>query len=131
MIHLDTSFLIRALVSGSPQDGQLRIWLSAEEPLGVSTIAWAELLCGPLEPASLDLVSHVVGERVPFGEDEAALAARLFNQSGRRRGSLADCMIAATAICAGVPLATANPKDFRRFETGGLTLTPDGGTGRA
>ncbi len=91
----------------------------------MSTIAWAELLCGPLDAGGLELVSHVVGERIPFGEDEAGVAARLFNRSGRRRGSLADCMVAATAICAGAALATENPKDFRRFEATGLSLAAD------
>jgi predicted nucleic acid-binding protein len=73
----------------------------------------------------LDLVTRVMSERVPFGEGEATLAARLFNDSGRRRGSLADCMIAATAIRAGAALATENPKDFRRFESAGLSLAVD------
>ena len=42
MIHLDTSFLIRALVRGSAQDKRLRGWLGAGEPIGMSSIAWAE-----------------------------------------------------------------------------------------
>jgi len=63
-----------------------------------------------------------VSERVPFGEGEAALAAQLFDGSGRRRGSLADCMIAATAIRAGATLATEDARDFRRFGGAGLTL---------
>lgn len=122
MIHLDTSFLVRALAAGTPQDGRLRAWLAAGEPLGMSAVAWAEFLCGPVEAVGVELVGRVVHERVPFGEGEAALAARLFNESGRRRGSLADCMIAAAAIRAGAALATENPADFRRFTPAGLSL---------
>ena len=122
MIHLDTSFLIAAIAGATAQGGQLRAWLAAGEELGMSTVAWAEFLCGPLEAADLALVDRVVRHRVAFGEAEAALAARLFNGSGRRRGSLADCMIAASAIQAGASLATDNPKDFRRFAGAGLRL---------
>jgi predicted nucleic acid-binding protein len=122
LIHLDTSFLVPALAAGSPQDRRLRAWLLAGEPLAVSAIAWAEFLCGRVEPADVDLVGRVVSERVPFGEGEAALAARLFNESGRRRGSLADCMVAASAIRAGASLATGNPRDFLRFAGAGLDL---------
>jgi predicted nucleic acid-binding protein len=125
VIHLDTSFLVRALAAGTPQDEKLRVWLAAGEPLGMSAVAWAELLCGPVEPAGVELVGRVVHDRVPFGEGEAVLAARLFNESGRRRGTLADCMIAATAIRAGAPLATENPGDFRRFTRAGLRLATD------
>ncbi len=125
MIHLDASFLIRALAEGTPQDRRLRAWLAAGEALGMSAVAWAEFLCGPVEATDLELVERVVHDRVPFGEAEAALAARLFNESGRRRGSLADCMIAASAMRAGVPLATENPKDFRRFASAGLSLASD------
>jgi predicted nucleic acid-binding protein len=125
VIHLDTSFLIRALAAGSPEDGRLRSWLSAGEPLGMSAVAWTEFLCGPVEPSGVDLVARVVPDPVPFAEGEAVLAARLFNESGRHRGSLADCMIAATAIRTGATLATENPKDFRRFERAGLVLATD------
>jgi predicted nucleic acid-binding protein len=120
MIHLDTSFLIRSLVPGSETDRRLRAWLREGEPLGMSAIAWAEFLCGPLAETQLQLVNLIVPRRAPFGEDEAILASRLFNDSGRRRGSLADCMIAATAIREEATLATRNPRDFRRFESAGL-----------
>ncbi|HEX9187486.1 MAG TPA: type II toxin-antitoxin system VapC family toxin [Vicinamibacteria bacterium] len=125
MIHLDTSFLVRALTTGSAQDRRLRGWLAAGEPLGMSAIAWAEFLCGPADAADVDLVGRIVSDRVPFGEGEASLAARLFNESGRRRGSLADCMIAASAIRAGASLATENPKDFGRFAAAGLAVAGD------
>ncbi len=122
MIQLDTSFLIRALVRDSLQDRKLRQWLRAGDTLGISAIAWAEFLCGPVETPHVELATQVVPERIPFTEEDAGLAARLFNEYGRRRGSLADCMIAATAVRAKASLATANPSDFRRFEASGLTL---------
>jgi predicted nucleic acid-binding protein len=136
VIHLDTSFLVHALAAGTAQDQRLRGWLAAGEALGMSAVAWAEFLCGPVDAPVLELLDQVVSERAAFGEGEAMLSARLFNESGRRRGSLADCMIAAAAIRAGVSLATDNPKDFQRFEPAGLVLAsggrepePRGGTG--
>jgi predicted nucleic acid-binding protein len=122
MIHLDTSFMILGLVPGSTQDRKLRHWLQAEETLAMSAIAWAELLCGPVPVELLGVATRVVSERVPFHEEDAQLSAQLFNESGRRRGSFVDCMIAATALRAGAMLATANTEDFRRFKTAGLAL---------
>lgn len=122
MIHLDTSFLVRALVRSSPEDHQLRTWLDREEPLAMSAVAWTEFLCGPLDERQLVLAVRIVSERPSFDEQDAALAALLFNREGRRRGSLTDCMIAAAAIQRGAPLATANPADFQRFRGSGLEL---------
>jgi len=122
MIHLDTSFLIRGLVPGSAEDRALRKWLKEGERLGMSAVAWTELLCGPLAENHRDLASQVISERLSFNEEDAVVAARLFNESGRRRGSLVDCMVAASALRAGEPLATANVSDFRRFTTQGLVV---------
>ncbi len=122
MIHLDTSFLIIALVRGSRQDQKLREWLRLGESLGMSAIAWAEFFCGPVEGRYVELAARVVQQRLPFEEQDAAFAARLFNESGRRRGSLADCMIAATALRHEANLATNNPSDSSRFEAAGLNL---------
>jgi len=122
MIHLDTSFLIRALDAGSTQDRQLRDWISDGVVLGMSAVAWTEFLCGPLPSATLVLADDLVGPRRAFTTGDATLAARLFNESGRRRGSLLDCMIAATALGEGARIATMNVKDFRRFEPFGLRL---------
>ncbi|MBK9964746.1 MAG: PIN domain-containing protein [Holophagales bacterium] len=122
MIHLDTSFLIRALLPGSPEDAALRGWLRRGLPIGASALAWTELLCGPLTKRQADLALLVVGELVPFGREDAALAAALFNAAGKRRGSLVDCMIAAVAIRGRAALATANEEDFTRFVPHGLRL---------
>ena len=63
MIHLDTSFLIRALAPGSPEDRKLRGWMGEGETLGMSAVAWAELLCGPLERSEMEWVAEIVGQR--------------------------------------------------------------------
>jgi predicted nucleic acid-binding protein len=78
VIPLDTSFLIRALVAESDEDGQLRRWLSEGLPLGMSAIAWAEFLCGPVEPQHVNLAVRVIPEHVPFGTQDSHLAADLF-----------------------------------------------------
>lgn len=122
MIHLDTSFLISALDPGSPEDRRLRVWIRDGETLAMSTVAWAEFLCGPLARTEMELASEIIGPRRDFTQDHAEIAARLFNVSGRRRGSLIDCMIAASAIADGAIIATSNEADFRRFEEAGLTL---------
>ena len=122
MIHLDTSFLIRALAMGSPEDRRLRDWIGEGQTLGMSTVAWTELLCGPLKRSEMELATEIVGQRQDFTPEHAELAARFFNESGRRRGSLIDCMIAATALVADAPIATANAADFLRFKDFGLTM---------
>ncbi len=122
MIHLDTSFLIRALTPGSQEDARLREWIGANEPFGMSTIAWAEFLCGPVDETALAVASVVVERQFRFTEGMATIAARLFNGSGRRRGTMVDCMIAATALAEEAAVATSNPDDFVRFEAFGLAL---------
>jgi predicted nucleic acid-binding protein len=127
VIHLDTSFLIRALVRGSPEDRSLRSWLAEAQPIGITAIAWTEFLCGPLDAHAVELALRIVGDQVPFTGEDAVVAAHLFNVSGRRRGTLLDCMVAASAIRDSAELATANAADFKRLEPAGLrlvTLTP-------
>lgn len=122
MIHLDTSFLIRALAKGTREDARLRTWVAAGETIAMSSVGWAELLCGPISSAELELARLFIGRCVDFNQDHAVVAARLFNESGRRRGTLADCMIAAVALSDDAPIATANVADFERFAATGLTV---------
>ena len=122
VIHLDTSFLIRAMQPGSDEDRRWRQWVHAGEQLGVSAVAWAELLCGPVSDERSAALAVLLEEPESFNAAAAPVAARLFNQTGRRRSSLPDCMIAATAIQADATLATSDITDFRRFEPLGLKL---------
>ena len=126
MIALDSSFLIRALVPGTPEDRALRGWLGRGEQLAISAIAWAELLCGPLTDEQASLAGTVVSAREPFAADDASAAAALFNATGRRRRTFVDCMIAAAAMRRGEALATSNEADFRRFVRHGLTIARRG-----
>lgn len=122
MIHLDTSFLIRALTASSSESKILKTWIVRSETLGMSTLAWAEFLCGPLSSDEAGIAGSIVSVTVPFGQADAELAAYLFNHGGRKRGSFVDCMIAATAIRSDAALATSERAFFSRFESHGLRM---------
>ena len=122
MIHFDTSFLIGSLRAGSPESDRLEAWTQVNEPFAMSAIAWTEFLCGPLDATAVSLAAVIVDRRLDYTAETAAVASQLFNATGRRRNSLADCMIAAAAIADGAPIATSNPRDFSRFEEHGLAV---------
>jgi len=123
MIHLDANILIGAANRLSSTETILRNWLQREESFAASAIAWAEFLNGPVSPQQVQKVDNLIqGRIVSFGRVEAQMAAGLFNQTGRRRGSRPDCFVAATAICSRVPLATQDHKDFSLFVPFGLRL---------
>lgn len=113
MIHFDTNFLIQATLGGSPANERFRNWSAAGENFSVSSIAWSEYLCGPLDATARTLALQIFPNPEPFLSADAALAADLFNQTGRRSRSLADCMIAAVAVRCGAKLATVNLDDFQ------------------
>jgi predicted nucleic acid-binding protein len=119
-VYLDTSFLIRALAAGTPEDRALRGWLAAGRSVRISSIAWAEFLCGPLSKEEHELARGVVGQPTPFSDEDAALAAELFNESDRRRRTFLDCLIAASALRGRGELATSNADDFDQFANRGL-----------
>lgn len=125
MIHLDTSYLIHALSAGSRESARLRDWIGAKERLEISSVAWAEFVCGEVAAAAAASVRRLFERCVPFTEADAELAARLFDRSGRKRRVFQDCMIAAVAIGAGAPLATTNRRDFEPFGDDGLRLVRD------
>ena len=123
MIHLDTNYLIGLLVKGSPQAQDVDGWLAGSQILAASAIVWTEFLNGPVTPIEVTRAELVLQSRIiSFGRAEAALAAELFNKTGRRRGSRFDCLVAATAILAQAEVATSNLADFKAFLHYGVRL---------
>jgi predicted nucleic acid-binding protein len=122
MIHFDTNFLVASLRPDHVEDARVNAWLEAKEPLGISAVAWSEFLCGPIFPRDEHFASQMFPNIEAFSAQDASLAADLFNKTGRRSRSLADCMIAATAIRCGAKLATINLPDFQPFVPHGLVL---------
>jgi predicted nucleic acid-binding protein len=66
-----------------------------------------------------DVRASLTGGVIAMDESIAQLAARLFNDTGRRRGGTSDCQIAATALLTGSVLLSSD-RDFRRFVPLGL-----------
>jgi predicted nucleic acid-binding protein len=123
MIHLDTNCLIDIQAPKS----RVRSWLLAKVRLGekvsCSVLAWAEYLCGPLSSEERELSWQLIeGAPAPLDSFTSELGAEFFNATGRRRGSLADCLVAATAINHNAVFVTLNNHDFASFESLGLKL---------
>ena len=122
MIYLDTSYLIYATVAGTSASDEVRRWLFEGRPIGMAAVAWGEFICGSAgAEIGLDW-RNLLTAGTPFTEANAYLAAELFSETGRRRGSFADCMIAATVIQDDGMLATTDGQDFVRFGEHGLVL---------
>jgi len=123
MIHLDTNYLIGLVTVPSPFKAELIAWMRAGEKLAVSAVVWSEFLNGPVTQQQIHDASVIVEGRImAFGIPEAEMAAKIFNQTGRKRTTRTDCFIAATAICARAALATENQKDFMPFVGAGLQM---------
>ncbi len=122
-IHLDTHALIALADPAQGVVTVVRHRVAAGILPGASAVAWHEFVRGPLTPDELLRVERVVGDRIqPVTRSTAELAARLFNATGRRRASTADCFIAASAIETEAELLTGNTEDFRPFVSLGLRL---------
>jgi predicted nucleic acid-binding protein len=122
MIHLDANFLIQALVPSSSAEANLQTWRKDGEDLGICSIAWSEFLCGPLTHDEEVLAQMLFPVPEPFLSSDAHKAAELFNATGRRSRSLADCQIAAVALRCEARMATGDVTDFTPFQSHGLTL---------
>jgi predicted nucleic acid-binding protein len=123
VIHLDTNLLIDLVTAHSAQVEMVHGWLRSKIPLAVSAVTWSEFCNGPHSKEQKDAVHAILrGGIIPFNEQQAEFASRLFHQTGRKRGSHADCMIAAAAFCTRQSIATRNLKDFERFIPYGVKM---------
>jgi predicted nucleic acid-binding protein len=122
MIQVDTNYLIALENPASDASSRFQAWLDAGERVGVCAIVWTEYLCGPLSPAKLRAADELFRWKEPFLSGDAVVAAKLFNGTARRRGSMGDCMIAAVALRCHARFATLNRDDFLPYESCGLQL---------
>lgn len=122
MIHLDTSALIASLAGQRLAAPGLRRFIYDGLRLGMCTLVLYEWRRGPRRPDELAAQEVIVpiAEAVPFGIDEAAIAADLYRRVRRPRGREMDLAIAACAMTRGAALWTMTPRDFRDIP--GLTL---------
>ena len=97
-------------------------WLLEGHAIHLSAMAWAEFQCGPLLPEENAVAQALLHSVLPITSELATEAGRLFRETGRRSRSLADCLIAATAMREDAHLATDNRDDFEPFCAHGLKL---------
>ncbi|MBS0193003.1 MAG: PIN domain-containing protein [Proteobacteria bacterium] len=122
MIHFDTNALV-ALPLWAQQGHPAISRVLAGEAAAASAVVWYEFLSGPLATEEVRLArAFLQGRILPITEDDAEVAARLFNAAGRKRKLKTDALIAAVALRAGAEFVTLNATDFMPFVAQGLRL---------
>lgn len=116
--HLDTDFLLKALLSSGPERKLLRSISDSPADIEMSALAWYEFSRGPRLPEQEAVAkSYLESDGViPFGEELAAKASDLFRRLGSPRRRAFDVAIAATAISRGARLLTGNVRDYAGIE---------------
>lgn len=122
-LHLDTNVLIAMASADTHLHQQVAEWSRQHRQFAASTMAWAEYCCGPVSARAREAWAAALdGQLLAVTPAIAEHAAQLFCDTGRRSRSLPDCLIAATALAYGAPLATFNRQDFAPFISHGLEL---------
>ena len=115
IVHVDTSALVDALTGPRRSLDDLVGLVDEGHRLMVSTIVLYEWWRGPRTRAELGAQQELLPAEtaIPFGGEEAAVAARLYRSVAKPRGREVDLAIAACAVAHGAALWTLNPGDFR------------------
>lgn len=122
-LHLDTNVLIALADPFHPLFARVEQRLQEGWSVGTDAVAWHEYVRGPVLAEDLERALLILENRVSsLSRGVAEKAAELFNATGRRRASTADCLVAAACLCGDAELLTANREDFMPFVSCGLRL---------
>ncbi len=126
MILLDTSVLVEALGAGGSMREALRDAIAEGERITLPALVLYEWKRGPRIPEEIDAQEALFpsGDALPFGPDEAQLAARLYQELPRSRGREVDLAIAASALVWRSKLWTLNVEDFQDIPELALVTLP-------
>ena len=113
-LHLDTDFLVCALAGGGPERQLLLDLADSSIELQMSAVAWYEFSRGPRTEDQLAVARSFLGEDgiVPFSEEVAERAARVFRRLGSPRRRANDIAIGVTAVTMKARLVSRNRGDF-------------------
>lgn len=116
--HLDTDFLVKALLVNGPERKLLRKLSDSPAEMEMSALAWYEFCRGPRLPQQEAVArSYLEADGViDFDEGIAARAADIFRRLGSPRRRAADVAIAAVAISRDARLLTGNVRDYSGIE---------------
>jgi len=122
IVHLDTSVVIDVFCKPFRARRALRSAIVAEHRIAISTLVLYEWLRGPrLETELVDQEAALPATAaIPFDDECAHTAARLYRLVKHARGREMDIAIAACAIEHGAALWTLNEEDSHDIP--GLTL---------
>ncbi len=114
-VVVDTSVLVEGLTDQRRYSHVLQQAVSDGKVLLLSSLVLYEWLRGPRLPAELAIQEALfaASSALPFGPDEAARAAELYQRVSRPRGRETDLALAACALEWESMLWTLNPADFR------------------